>query len=215
MNGASEHPTTTRPPANLQLAGARQKTFDTHLGFSAQRNDKFGRTRLVALRPMAQKAPARACRSSLSGCWRSLSSLAVAVFMRRLCPFACSLAGELALRVAAQVGTTGRPPVRSRTRARPPEANSKNFTSARFGIARGPHGTGRASTDDPPSVRPAPFTKSSTAVNIPRFSSTPPARVMSISKIRIILTAPIMTAYQAAQNSLVSGVPVGAYAQGR
>ena len=33
MNGASEHRTTARPPPNLQLAGARQKTFDAHLGF--------------------------------------------------------------------------------------------------------------------------------------------------------------------------------------
>ena len=41
-----------------------------------------------------------------------------AVFMRRLCPFACYCAGALELRVAAQVRTTEKAPVRSRTRAR-------------------------------------------------------------------------------------------------
>ena len=41
-----------------------------------------------------------------------------AVFMRRLCPFACYCADALELRVAAQVRTTEGAPVRSRTRAR-------------------------------------------------------------------------------------------------
>ena len=66
-NGASEHRPSTRIRVFVPLALSLEKRFDAHLGFSAQRNGKFGRTRLIALRPMARKAPARACRSSPSG----------------------------------------------------------------------------------------------------------------------------------------------------
>ena len=83
---SSEHRTTARPPPNLQLAGTRQNTFDAHLGFSAQRNGKFGRTRLIALRPMARKAPA--CLSLLS-----IGVLPVSLVLSRLSPllFLCAV----------------------------------------------------------------------------------------------------------------------------
>ena len=107
MNGASEHRTTARPPPNLQLAGTRQNTFDAHLGFSAQRNGKFGRTRLIALRPMARKAPARACRSSPSGCCLFLSSPLVS---RRCCFYAPFVSLRLLSRrcTRAATGSAGR-----------------------------------------------------------------------------------------------------------
>ena len=71
-----------------------------------------------------------------------------AVFMRRLCLFACYCAGALELRVAAQVRTTEKAPGRSRTRARAraparPTARPTDRPTARgvpYGSHMGPYG---------------------------------------------------------------------------
>ena len=173
----------------MQLAAARQKTFDAQLGFSAQRNGKFGRTRLIALRPMAREAPARACRSSPSGCCLFLSSSLVS---RRCCFYAPFVSlGLLSRRcIRAATGSAGRhhqeaagskPNAHARATDRPPARPP----------ARPPGRPTDRPNDDRSVGRPHSLrTKSRTTKTTPWFSRAPPTRVISNQEISTILTAP-------------------------
>ena len=97
MNGASERRTTTRAAANLHLAARIKNNDEKYLGFSAQRNDRRSRARAVPLHCMAQNAPARACRSSPSGCLLFLAS--------RLSSFICAVC--VSLSAISQVRSCG------------------------------------------------------------------------------------------------------------
>ena len=117
ITGASEHRSSTSAPRFALSLASRPNRFDNHLGLSAQPNTRIDRTHAALSRPMARNAHARACGSSPSGCWLFVSSLAVGVYMRRLCLFACDLAGAVRLQLALQVGVAKRPPVRISARA--------------------------------------------------------------------------------------------------